>query len=476
MEFIQILDADIRPGGLVEWVPSVPGGLGSWHRDPRPTSHNHEQHLRAALEYRERTRRAGGRESWLGLTAEFDEPMSVPAVRATVIAWINRHEVLRTHVVVDDTTEPDGTVRTGTARYTTDPGTVKVTMSRIGWYAQTPILVEQIAGSFDRVTAPLHWPAYRFATVARADSFTLLFAADHSLVDGYSLVTAHHELRELYRAHRDRRAPELRSTGSYIDFSGSERVAADDADERHTAVAVWDEFLAGGGLPRFEPIPAPVPAELSPASERGPAQLSITSMLLDDDATRSFESVCTARGGSLIGGLLALLAIVYRHQSGAETMRTVMPRHTRQHARLHTALGWFVGLAPISIDVADDPDFATALDRAMLALDRTRSGASLPLVRLSQLLGFSPEPRFVVSFMDTRMVPASDIADDGGARALRSHSYADDEVYIWFNRTPTGLRLHCRYPGDAPGHAHSPVLQAFFQEFAALLASTPAVG
>ena len=42
MKFIQILEEPIEPGGLVEWVPSVPGGLGGWLDDTRLTSHNHE--------------------------------------------------------------------------------------------------------------------------------------------------------------------------------------------------------------------------------------------------------------------------------------------------------------------------------------------------------------------------------------------------------------------------------------------------
>ena len=100
MKFVQIRDEALEPGGLVEWTPFVPGGLGAWDADSRLTSHNHEQHLRSAFEYRVRTRREGGRESWLGLTIEFDEPLSIPAIRSVLTQWIDRHEVLRSHVVI----------------------------------------------------------------------------------------------------------------------------------------------------------------------------------------------------------------------------------------------------------------------------------------------------------------------------------------------------------------------------------------
>ncbi len=81
--------------------PYVSGGLGAWRPDPpRLTSHNHEQHLRAAFDYRVRTQREGGREAWLGLSIELDEPLSIPAIRSVLTQWIDRHEVLRSHVVI----------------------------------------------------------------------------------------------------------------------------------------------------------------------------------------------------------------------------------------------------------------------------------------------------------------------------------------------------------------------------------------
>ncbi|MFT4087279.1 MAG: condensation domain-containing protein [Gordonia sp. (in: high G+C Gram-positive bacteria)] len=462
MEFLQILDAGIAPGGLVEWVPSTPGGLGMWHRDPRPTSHNHELHLRSAFEYRARTRREGGRESWLGLTVEFDGPPAFPAIRSALVAWINRHEVLRTHVVLK---------ASGTERYTTDAGTVRLKMSRIGWFADSSMLTEQIAGSFDRATAPLHWPAYRFATVTRPHSFTLLFAADHSLVDGYSLINAQHELRELYQAALDGRPADLPPVGSYVEFSGAERQSADGADESHPAVGLWTEYLSGDRpLPRFELLTEP--------PKRGdddppPAQPSTSALLFDDAQTVALEEYFAAADGSLAGGLLAAMAVVYHRRSGAAEFACLMPRHTRVHADLHGALGWFVSVAPIAVRTDDDPDLDQCLERAMRSLDEARRGASLPMLRLAELADFTPHPKFVVSYMDTRRVPGAADADAGAARVLRSHSYSDDEVYVWLNRTPAGLRMHARYPADEPGRPRSDILRGYLNDVAALLASTP---
>lgn len=466
MEFIQIRDEQIEPGGLVEWMPYVPGGLGMWDRDSRLTSYNHEQHLRSAFDYRLRTRREGGRESWLGVSIEFDEPLSVPAVRSTITRWIDRHEVLRSHVVI----KGDGLQRLSTA-----PGTVKLKMGRIGWYTESGPLVEQIAGAFDRATAPLHWPAYMFVTVGREHSFTLLIAADHSLVDGYSLIMAQHELITLYRAARDRTEPQLPPVGSYVDFGAEERRHADQTGADHPAVTSWASFLraGSGGMPGFDIHPdtdesadleAPAP---DPSDESAIAQQSYYDLIMDDDAANRFGAVCSAAGGTLTAGVLAAFAMVYHRLSGDPEFRCVLPRHTRDDARWLTALGWFVAVAPFCIDMADSPTFDQAVVRATTELKRSRHGSSLPFLRVAELLGRGGAPRFVISFIDTRYAPGAAEGDAGRAKVLRSHSYAPHEVYIWINRTPGGLRVSARFPPEDPDQ--SDTVHAYLGDFADLV-------
>ena len=78
---------------------------------------------------------------------------------------------------------------------------------------------------------------------------------------------------------------------------------------------------------------------------------------------------------------------------------------------------------------------------------------SLPYLRIGEVLADepgrsqAPPPRFVVSFMDTRSAPGSDVNDAGGAGALRSRDYSIDDVYLWVLRTPSGLHVAARFPG-----------------------------
>ncbi|NED63474.1 condensation protein, partial [Streptomyces sp. SID10244] len=137
------------------------------------------------------------------------------------------------------------------------------------------------------------------ATVGREDSFTLLFAADHSLVDGYSLIMAQQELVTLYRSARDHTEPDLPTVGSYVDFSAEERRQADQTGADHPAVSTWSSFLRSGrgSLPGFDyrragtdgdPDSAtdPAAADTVPAeTDDSPVpQDSITGVVLDDDA------------------------------------------------------------------------------------------------------------------------------------------------------------------------------------------------
>ncbi|GAB2639268.1 condensation domain-containing protein [Gordonia jinhuaensis] len=444
MKFIQILDQPIEPGGLVEWSAFTPGGLGTWTADERPTSYNHESHLRGALEYRWRTRREGGRESWLGVAVEFDEPMSVPAIRATLRAWIDRHEVLRSHVVLKGT---------GPARLTTPPGSVQLKMGRIGWYNESGPLMDQIAGTFDRVTAPLAWPAYIFATVAREHSFTLLFAADHSLVDGYSLILAQHELWTLYHAMRTGTDPQLPPVGSYVDFSAVERRLADNSGPDHPAVAAWYRFLhaGNGSFPRFAGTGSghddTDPAASDPA-EGAPPQSSVSALPLDDEETNRFTAVCSAAGGGLFAGVLAAAGLAYRDVTGDPFFRCVIPRHTRDAPEWLGALGWFVSTTGFTLDVGAGGTFDQLVSQATEELRRTKVAATLPFIRVSQLLNDGGQPKLVISFIDTRYAPMAAEADAGRARVLRSRSYSPDEVYVWVNRTPGGLRISARFPSD----------------------------
>ncbi|GAA4398589.1 condensation domain-containing protein [Tsukamurella soli] len=456
MQFTELSAYPLRPGTLGQWVPTAQRDFDRWNDDPRGTSPVHEAHLRGALDSLARRRIVGGRESWLAVGIEFDEPLSIPGLREALAAFIDRHEVFRTHVILAD--GPDGAGRP--VRRSLPPDGVELDLRMIGTYHSTGPLYDQLQGEFDRATAPLTWPAYLFATVARPESFTLFFAADHSLVDGYSLVLAPHELTSLYRKATKGSPARLIPTGSYVDFSAAERAAADLAGPDHPAAQRWRAHLAENDwqmasfpMTLLPPSPTQLAAETRAAlthdAEGVPRipQGALNFHLLDDDRTNRFTLVCSEAGATLVSGVLACMSRINTDLGGGPVFRCVIPRHTRDAEQWLAAMGWFVGIAPFRLDTTGARNFRELARRAQTEWKSSKVGTALPFLRIGELLGRTPTPRFVVSFMDTRSAPGAVYNDAGGASVLRSRDYSIEDVYLWINRTPSGLHVAARFPG-----------------------------
>ncbi|CAM3914941.1 MULTISPECIES: condensation domain-containing protein [Tsukamurella] len=450
MQFTELATYPLRPGELRNWIPTT-GPASRWRDDPRATSHVHEAHLRGALSILQRRHIDGGRESWLGLGIEFDEPLSIPGLRTALRAWIDRHEVLRTHVFLED-----GVPRRRSAL----PDTVDLKVQTVGTYSSTEPLAEQLLGEFDRATAPLTWPAYMFSTVAREDSFTLFFAADHSLLDGYSLILSPYELRELYREAVHGDEPRLIPAGSYVNYSDTDRQSADRATADHPAAVMWEEYLTETS---FQPEPFPMPLlppsakvladetlaalSLDPDGVPRMPQNALNFHLLDDERANNFTRVCSEAGATLVTGVLACMAKINTDLGFGPVFRCAVTRHTRDAEQWIAALGWFVGIAPFRLDTTGTRTFGELAQRSQEQWRHSKVGSTLPYLRIGEVLGSAPPPRFVVSFMDTRSAPGSAVNDAGGAGALRSRDYSLEDVYLWMLRTPTGLHVAARFPG-----------------------------
>ncbi|MEE2032450.1 condensation domain-containing protein [Rhodococcus chondri] len=448
MEFTELADYEISAGTLTEWLPCA--AEEAWRADPRPASYIHEAHLRRSAG----GRGGSGRESWLGTAFEVSGPMDTETFRRALQRWIDRHEPLRSHATLAAVDEAVG----GVVRRTAPPGKVSVRFITHG-RAEPATIREHLHGLFDDYTTPHLWPAYVFATLEpdpgdetsnSASSFTVFFGADHSIIDGYSIVLVSSEITALYEEERTGRTAELFPVGSYIDFGASERAGSTQLDDDHEAVRIWRRTLAecGGDAPAF---PLPIghrPARVTP-------QQRLSERWFDDAEATLFAERCRDAGAGFFAGALACLGQAAADLAGAERFRTVAPSHTRTGPMWAGALGWFVGLRPIDIDLSGDPDFVTLATRAARELHDTRSSARVPFDRVGELLGVPIRPRFVVSYMDVRFVPMAAQWPEWNARALRSRSYTHD-VYVWLNRTPQGVNVSVRYPDNTVAAANVP--------------------
>ncbi len=430
MEFTELADYPVPDGALEEWFPTSDG---PWAEDDRVLSFVHEAHLN-------RDPAAGTSLSWLGTAFDVHGPLDHDAFRRTLQAFVDRHEVLRTDTHTDDAG--------GVHRRTTAPGTVDV--DRIVFATRTPSNFDRLQRMFDEHASARSWPSYVFATVSRTDRFTVFFAGDHSILDGFSIVLVAHELTELYDSIRAGRTPQLPSVGSYVDFGHRERKSGPAPGAARRALDIWRSALDGSGLPEF-PLP------LGPRTSS--AQASISRWLLDADGARAFGEACREVGVTSFAGTMACLGLASYDVLDADSpnrhiFRTVTPVHTRHEPQWEAALGWFVGLAPLQFTV-DAESFPATARLAEAAIRRVVPAGEFPFDRIRHLVGAPVEPRFVVSYLDIRSLPGAQTWPERNARALRSRQYTHD-VYAWINRTPEGINLSMRFPGNeiAPAGAH----------------------
>ncbi len=436
MQFTELADYPISAGVLTEWLPCAEDD--AWQQDSRPASYIHEAHLRRSSG----ARYGGGRESWLGTAFEIDGEIDPEKFRRALERWIDRHEPLRSH------TRLTGSDRAASPiiRRTAPPGTISLRSIRHD-PSDPDTIRDHLHGLFDDYTTPHLWPAYVFATLERlpddssgfsgtAPCFTVFFGADHSIIDGYSIVLVAHEITALYEEERTGRPAELFPVGSYIDFGAAERDGSERLDDKHEAVRIWQHTLkvCGGHAPSF-PLP------IGPRPPHTVAQQGAIGTLV-----RRQAGVCVR--GAVSGLGCRFLRRAYSRASGEAT---------RELAGVDNFACRRAGPYPDGPDVGgcarlvrrSEPDRPgphghNGFRRLSPPAPRANCAApaparAVPFDRVGELLGVPIRPRFVVSYMDVRFVPMAAQWPEWNARALRSRSYAHD-VYIWINRTPEGVQ------------------------------------
>ncbi|GGU31114.1 condensation domain-containing protein [Nocardioides albus] len=459
MEYTELSAYDVPPGEVTAWIPTA--APTTWIDDDRRLSHNHELHLDTA--------EAG---SWIGSIMRLTGPLDSEALTLALRSWIGRHEALR------------GTVEetpAGRRRRTVAPADVSVSATVLGRYdalgarsCLSDFLVEHVD--------PSAWPHVVFATVADADGFTLVFGADHGVMDAYSQLLWFEEIATLYeRARAGEPFSELAvaAVGSHIDHAAEERTAGEAMSLESESVQVWRDWLTGpDGRRRFADFPVTgitdVPASASPLT-----QASLSQWLGDPRQARVLGELCKSAGVGFQAGMMGAMAYVLRAQHGVERMRFVAPMHTRHAAEHAAAVGWYVGLAPVTLDITGAETLTEVATRVQLALTEAKPLVRQPFARVAELLEIDDAPHFVITFVDTRFTPGVERWNDWEARTLRAPVRADDEVYLWLVRDRDGLNVSTRYPETVAAERVVRGLisgmSALFDEIA-LLSSTEAAG
>ncbi|MBY6365874.1 condensation domain-containing protein [Rhodococcoides corynebacterioides] len=448
MHFTELADYPLPDGVVTEWTPSV-ADAAAWRPDARPLAFTHEAHLRHSLDRSRALDTTGptGNAEWIGAVLEIDRTYDPEAMRRTVQRWIARHEALRTTVdaVGDDLT-----------RRTIDPSAVTAVDRVVGLRSGADVH-DHLITYLGRGLSPFRWPHVLIATVSDTgflhvdrSRFLVVFGADHSVMDAYSMLLSVGEIRRLYDHELDAREHDLPGIGSHLDYSVHDRRTGDDVTADSEAVAVWDRFLRDGPFPAFPLLPAPRHRAEEPTATTRQGALSVS--IAAPETTAEFAARCRRSDASLTAGVAAVVALAQRSTDptpGVDTAgpcRFVMPMHTRYAPEFARAVGWFVGVVPVSVEV-DSDHVDTALVTAAESVRAVAGLESWPWSAIAALLGVVDVPRFVVSYLDLRHVPDAASWPAWRVQPLRSATYSDTEVYLWFLRTREGLFLSARFPG-----------------------------
>lgn len=465
MEYTELSAYDLPAGTVTSWTPRA--DAGRWQQDPRDLSPGHEAHLRDS--------EPG---SWIGSVLRVPGPYEPEPLRRAIHAWVSRHEVLRTTVTRD--------AGEGWRRVTAPAEAVTIRDLVVG-----DLTAGQVAALLPSLLAdvsPTAWPHCVMASVvpepapgsAGADHFVLAFGADHSVMDAYSQLLWFEEIVSLYDAARQGVPDaELRvlEVGSHVDFSAEDRKLAMTLAADGEPVRRWLDFLGPDGL--FPHYGTGITQPAADAAEAARPQASRSEWLATVEQTDDLSARSRARGASAQSGVLAAFAHAARQVHGLDRLRFVLPMHTRYAPQHAAAVGWYVGLCPVDLDldgidpvlreldpglpdrVVDGNALTATVERVHAAVSAGKHLVRYSFARIAELGGITDGPHFAVSYVDTRFVPGAERWTSWDARTLRSPAYGTDELYLWFLRTPDGLNVSTRYPDTPAAHA---ALDALIEE------------
>ncbi|AYF74267.1 hypothetical protein D7D52_10785 [Nocardia yunnanensis] len=440
MDYTHLSEFTVRPGALTLWRAELAAG-SDWATDERPFTSVHVRHCREVDAADPRP----GRGRWIGTIFELDAPFDAAHWRETVRLWHARHEGLRTTLAPCT----DGAADAEPRRLVCAPTAVAVTAEPVPGVSASEHINQYLTDILELRLSPLRWPHCLLATVEHAATgdFTVLVAADHSVLDAYSQAIVILELRALYAAVTRNEPPRESPTfGSSADFAHWERTGAAALTTDCEPVRYWRRFLDGsaGMLPRFEPA-------ITSGGERSHRpQASVSRKLLSLTDLERIEQAVTGRGHRLSVAVFTALAIAYRRTFGYISLRAIMPIATRPDLRWLESMGWFVNVVPIDITLAPDLDIDSALETTRGTLRRSRIANDATWTRVLELLDCNDHPRFGISFLDIRVLPEHELVEALRGHTLRAESYSGDEVFFWIVRATDGLRLSTRFPASFP--------------------------
>ncbi|UUU43611.1 condensation domain-containing protein [Streptomyces sp. NBC_00162] len=431
----------VAPGRVVEWRlrSAVAEACGPDDESGRRASFNQEKHFTVAEESRAADDPVA---SWIAVTFEVAGRLDEPALAQALLAFVQRHEVLRCaflRLAGELACEPF------------DPAELALDAATVGNFETSAALRGFLVERFTRSIDTLSWPLFVMGAVLREDSATVYLAFDHIVCDGMSMPIVVHEVLTAYEAlcrGEDTVLPA--AAPSYLDFADEQRRRYLSIDARDERLDYWKEFIARGGefFPRF-------PLDLGVEPDRMYPIVNEASTLLDAAETEVFEKTCLAVGGKPFMGVLASVAVCLREAGGPGVYRGFMPVSERGREGWGDSVGWFVNTMPIEFDASPGRDFAQIMAGVRAGFSEMIGHIDVPFVRAWELLApeeFAarswPYPVNFFSYIDMRRCRGAERHDEWRP-STHVWSARANGACSWFQRDADGLHMNSLYVDTA---------------------------
>ncbi|AKL42034.1 non-ribosomal peptide synthetase [Serratia marcescens] len=263
--------------------------------------------------------------------------------------------------------------------------------------AQADTLCRQAATQpFDLTQGPL----VRAALIRLADEEHLFLLTCHHIVsDGWSTGILLRELGALYGAFRRGDADPLPlPTLQYPDYAAWQRRYL--TPERLAAQAqYWRETLSDA--PALLTLPTDRPRPTVQSFSGGEVPIAI-----DAELTQALRQFSRQHGGTLFMTVLAAWSLVLARMAGQQELVIGTPEANSGRLETESLVGFFVSTLALRIDLRDDPDLPTLLERVRHTVLAAQENRDLPFEQVVELvnpprhLGYTPLFQVMLAWQD----------------------------------------------------------------------------
>ncbi|HID8496639.1 TPA: condensation domain-containing protein, partial [Serratia marcescens] len=324
----------------------------------------------------------------LSLRGELD----LPAWRQSLDALYARHEALRSRFIT-----VEGQPQTHILPADALPLTVHDLRGQQDTQSRARQLAQHLAEApFELSSGPL----VRAALLRLADEEHLFLLTCHHIVsDGWSTGILLRELGVLYGAFRRGEADPLPPpTLQYPDYAAWQRRYL--TPERLAAQAqYWRETLSDAPALLTLPTDRPRPTVQSFSGAEVP-------IAIDAELTQALRQFSRQHGGTLFMTVLAAWSLVLARMAGQQELVIGTPEANRGRLETESLVGFFVSTLALRIDLRDDPDLPTLLERVRHTVLAAQENRDLPFEQVVELvnpprhLGYTPLFQVMLAWQD----------------------------------------------------------------------------